>query len=131
MTLRQQVVRFSVVGFTCTVLYMLAFWGLREAGVLSQVANVTSMVTTTIISTSWNRRFTFGVSGRENFWKQHAQSFLVFLLGLGTTALTLAIVYHFVGEVDPGLETLMATGANLSATALRFFGMRGWVFRTA
>lgn len=129
MTTRKQVMRFSIVGITCTVLYMIAFWGLREAGVVSQLANISSMVATTIISTTWNRRYTFGVSGSENVFRHHFQAGIIFCIGLGITALTLLLVHKFVGEVDPGLETLVATGANLSATAIRFFGMRYWVFK--
>lgn len=129
MTTRQQVMRFSVVGVTCTVLYMLAFWGLREAGVVSQLANISSMVGTTLLSTAWNRRYTFGVSGREGVLRHHLQAAIIFCIGLAVTAATLALAYNVVGEIDPGLETILATGANLSATAIRFFGMRHWVFR--
>ena len=62
--------------------------------------------------------------------RQQAQGLLVFLLGLGITSGSLAVL----GATDPtaghATELAVLVAANLAATLVRFVLFRAWVFRT-
>lgn len=123
-----QLVRFAVVGVLSTVAFALLYWALRPA-LGSQTANLAALLTTAIANTAANRAFTFGVRGRAGAGLHHLQGLLIFLIGWGLTAASLAALHTFVSS-DPGrhIELMALIVANLVATLVRFIGLR-LVFR--
>jgi putative flippase GtrA len=97
----------------------------------AQVANLLALALTAVGNTAANRRLTFGVRGRGGAVKHQFQGFGVFLLGLGITSGSLAML----NLADPSPSTLVEITvlviANLLATVVRFVLLRGWVFRRA
>ena len=124
--IRGQLLRFAAIGVVSTVAYLLLYLSLR--GVTgAQVANATALLATAIANTAANRRVTFGVTGRRDAVRQHVQGLLVFVLALGFTSATLALL-NAVTDPSRFLELTALVAANLAATALRFVLLRGWVF---
>ena len=125
----RQLVRFAAVGVISTLAYLLLFVGLRGQ-IGPQAANLVALLVTAVANTAANRRLTFGVRGPEGAGRHQLQGMVVFLLGLGLTSGTLALLH---GMTAPGrlVELAALVGANLLATVLRFLLLRGWVFRSA
>ncbi len=63
--LRLQLPRFVAVGAVSTIAYILLYLALRGA-MGPQEANALSLLATTVVNTAVNRRFTFGVRGRQH-----------------------------------------------------------------
>jgi putative flippase GtrA len=124
--LTRQLVRFTAVGFASTAAYLVLFV-LLQPGLGAQAANLTALLLTAVANTATNRRFTFGVRGRVNRATHQVQGIAVFLLGLGLTSGSLALV-HASGSSGRLTEAVVLVSANLLATLLRFLLLRGWVF---
>lgn len=124
-----QGVRFACVGVLSTVFH-LSLFALLDQRVAAQVANVTALLLSTIGNTALNRRWTFGVTGRESATRQHAQSLLVFGVAWGLSAGVLWLL----PLVSTHPTTVESTGAvalsMVGSTALRFIAMRRWIFRS-
>jgi putative flippase GtrA len=111
-----------------TLAYALLFLVLRaDAG--PQLANLLALLATAIANTAANRRFTFGVTGRQGAGRHQAQGLVVFGIGLAVTSGTLAAVHAFDPRAGRALELTALVLANTVATVLRFVLLRGWVFR--
>jgi putative flippase GtrA len=125
-SLVRQLVRFAAVGIASTLAYLLLF-SLLRTGMGAQPANLIALGVTAVANTAANRRFTFGVRGRAQVGRHQFEGLLVFLLGLGLTSGSLAVLN---GLTTPGraLELVVLVAANLAATVLRFLLLRGWVF---
>jgi len=82
-----------------------------------------------VANTATNRRFTFGVRGHAKRATHQAQGLVVFMLGLGLTSGSLALV-HASGLSGRTAESFVLVAANLLATLLRFLLLRAWVFST-
>jgi hypothetical protein len=72
---------------------------------------------------------TFGVRGRHRRWSDQAQGIAIFFLGLALTSGALALTDALVPTPGRGLEVTVLVLANLTATLVRFVGLR-WVFRS-
>ncbi|MGK2865496.1 MAG: glycosyltransferase [Mycobacterium sp.] len=120
-------VRFAAVGVASTVAYLLIF-SLLHAAVGAQAANLLALLITAIGNTAANRRFTFGVRGRDGLLRSHAEGLTVFALALAVTSGSLFAVHNLVSPTPHWLELSALIAANLIATALRFTLLRGWVF---
>lgn len=128
-TMPFQLARFAAIGVASTVANLLLFLALR--GMLGPIAaNVVAMLVCAIANTALNRRFTFGVRGRDRAVTHQFQGLVVFGLGLALTTGALAVL----GALAPGahlaVEAAVIVAANLVATVLRFVLFRSWVFRT-
>jgi putative flippase GtrA len=125
-SLVRQLVRFAVVGAASTLAYLLLF-SLLRTGTGAQAANLVALGVTAVANTAANRRFTFGVRGREGAGRHQFEGLLVFALGLALTSGSLAVLTAL---TTPGraLELAVLVAANLAATVLRFLLLRGWVF---
>jgi putative flippase GtrA len=111
-------------------MYLVLFLLLRDpAG--SQGANFVSLLLTTITNTALNRRFTFGVFGRQRMARQQFQGLIVFGLVLGLTSGTLAVIHSLHSAPPAALELTLLVAANVAATLLRFLLLRRWVFHKA
>ncbi|MGP3951384.1 glycosyltransferase [Streptomyces sp. 7N604] len=126
--LARQLLGFCAVGALSTLVY-LALYSLLRLGTGPQAANALALLLSAIGNTAANRRFTFGVRGRERVVRHQAQGLLVFAIGLALTSGSLAAL-HLVGGGSPshGAELSVLVAANLAATVLRFLLLRAWVF---
>ena len=124
----QQVLRFAVVGVLSTLAYLMLFLIFRPM-LGAQPANFLGLALTAIANTAANRRFTFGVRDRAGAMKHQAQGFGIFLLGLGITSGSLALLHVLAPTAGNLIEISVLLGANLTATVLRFVLMRGWIFK--
>lgn len=122
-----QLARFCVVGVASTIGYAVLYL-LLHSFLGAQVANFVALAVTAVLNTAANRRFSFGVQGRENAAKHQFFGFGVFLFGWAVTALSLLALSHFAPGADKHLQLVVLVAANLVATATRFVGLR-WVFR--
>ena len=124
--LLRQLVRFAAVGVVSTLAYLVLFSLLRN-GLGAQGANFLALGITAVANTAANRRYTFGVRGREGAARHQFEGLIVFGLGLALTSGSLALL-HALTLPGRGLELAVLVLANLAATVLRFLLLRGWVF---
>ncbi|MDQ2791034.1 MAG: glycosyltransferase family 2 protein [Actinomycetota bacterium] len=128
--LTRQLVRFAAVGVFSTVMYLTLFLVLRDpAG--SQGANLLSLLLTTMTNTALNRRFAFGVVGRQRMARHQLQGLIVFALVLGLTSGMLAVTHSLHSAPPAAIELTLLVAANVAATLLRFLLLRRWVFHKA
>jgi putative flippase GtrA len=126
--LRSQLARFVAVGVASTVAYVLLYVALRGA-MAAQAANALSLLATAVVNTAVNRRFTFGVRGRQHAARHQARGLLAFGAGLLLTSGALAALHALSPRPGRGAEVTVLLGANLMATIVRFALYRSWVFR--
>ncbi|MGN9840637.1 GtrA family protein [Nonomuraea sp. H19] len=115
---------YAVVGSACTVAYLVLFWALSMI-LPSMVANTVAMLTTAIANTAANRRFTFGVTGKAGAVRDHLGGLIAFLIGLGISTLSLAVLPSAASETAELIAVVLANGL---ASAIRFGLLQGWVF---
>ena len=123
-----QLVRFGAVGVLSTVAYLILFVLLRHP-LGAQGANALTLLITAIANTALNRKFTFGVVGRQGATRQQLQGLIVFGLALGLTSGTLAVAHSLHSAPPAAVELALLVAANAAATLLRFLLLRRWVFR--
>ncbi|MEU6700632.1 bifunctional glycosyltransferase family 2/GtrA family protein [Pseudonocardia sp. NPDC046786] len=125
-----QLARFAAVGVVSTVANVALFLALR--GVLGPIAaNVVALLLCAVLNTAANRRFTFGVRGRDRLAVHQFQGLIVFGLGLALTTGALALLGVLAAGAQLAAEAAVIVAANLVATVLRFVLFRSWVFRPA
>ncbi|UYQ63142.1 bifunctional glycosyltransferase family 2/GtrA family protein [Streptomyces peucetius] len=125
--LARRLVGFCVVGVFSTLLYLLLY-SLFRAGAGPQTANAAALLLSAVANTAANRRFTFGVRGRDRAVRHQAQGLVVFGIGLALTSGSLAALDAAAGSPSHGTELAVLVAANLAATVLRFLLFRAWVF---
>jgi len=111
-----QLLRFAGVGVLSTVLHLGLFTLLRTGVGSGQAANLVALLAATVANTALNRRWTFGVRGREQAVRQH-------LGGLALVALRGALRRSGRAGVRPRLRH--GTGASGSRPRWRRCGSRG------
>jgi putative flippase GtrA len=122
-----QVALFAVIGGLSTVAYGLLYLLCR--GPLSPFwANATALVLTAVANTAANRRFTFGVRGRDHALRHQVQGLAIFAVGLGVTSGSLWLLHATTAQPGAFTEMVVLTLANLFVTVMRFVAMRLWVF---
>jgi putative flippase GtrA len=125
-SMREQVVWFASIGVVSTAMFAVLFALL--AGPLGSVpANVIALVVCAIANTEANRRLTFALRGRAGHARHHLAGLLLAMLPLALTLATQASLAS-VGGVSLTVEVMALTVANLTASAVRFGLLRGWVF---
>jgi glycosyltransferase involved in cell wall biosynthesis len=118
--------RFLVVGLCSTVAYAVLYLLLH--GALGAVgANAGALALTAIGNTHANRRWTFGVRGREHLVRDHAKGAIVFVLTLGLTTGALGVLHGLDPAPSRDLELLVLNAANVCATVTRYLALRSWV----
>ena len=123
----RQLVSFAAIGTVSTAVSLALF--LWTCGALGAVGANAFALTATALANTWaNRRWTFGIRGREGAARHQVQGLLVFVLTLGMTSGGLALL----GLVAPGAPTWVETGVvavtTVAATAVKYLAMRWWVF---
>jgi putative flippase GtrA len=127
-TLTRQAVRFGAIGVASTLAYLVLFL-LLHGPVGAQAANFLALVTTALANTAANRRFTFGLRGRQGAAKHQLEGLVVFAIGLVLTSGSLALLTLASSSPPRVVELGVLIGANLAATIVRFVLLRHWVFR--
>ena len=128
--LASQLLRFGAIGVASTILYALAYLGLRGA-TGAWAANGLALMLSAVANTAANRRLTFGRTGRRDLVRHHVGGLGVFAVCLALTSLALALL----GALAPGasrtVELAALCVANGLGTMLRFVALRLWVFGPA
>ncbi|MFW0794070.1 bifunctional glycosyltransferase family 2/GtrA family protein [Gordonia sp. CPCC 205515] len=122
-----QLARFCVIGVASTIAYAVLYLMLHSI-LGAQVSNFVALAITAVLNTAANRKFSFGISGREGAVKHQLFGLGVFVFGWLVTAGSLAGLHAFAPEASKHVELFVLVVANLVATATRFVGLR-WVFR--
>jgi putative flippase GtrA len=126
--LNRQLIRFAVIGVLSTGFQLGLYLLLR--GVLGPLsANLVSLVISTLVNTSANRRITFGIRGQRNAARHQLQGLLVFALSLTLTSGALGLLDVVAPQAPQHAELVVLVAANALATVARFALLRGWVFR--
>jgi putative flippase GtrA len=118
--------RFAVVGITTTIAYALIYLAVEQIAP-AWFANGLALVTTAGANTAANRRFTFGVRGREGVVGDFGAGMVVFLLALLTTTTAAGLLHTLAPRAGDLVEVGALTIANLGATVCRFLILRGWM----
>ncbi|WP_040155225.1 bifunctional glycosyltransferase family 2/GtrA family protein [Mobilicoccus massiliensis] len=112
--------RFAGVGVLSTLVHLGLFALLGLVGVGAQLANVLGLLAGTMVNTAANRRWTFGVRGREQAVAHQMQGLAI----LGLTWLTSAGALWVTAVLVPGAPTLVQTvavgAANVVATIVKY-----------
>jgi putative flippase GtrA len=119
------IVRFATIGALSTLAYALLFVAL-DGAVGSGAAN--ALVLTAVANTQANRRFIFGVRGRERLLRQHAAGAIVYLLALAVTTAGLLTLHALDAHPARIAEVAVLVTAGITATLTRYLGLRLWVF---
>jgi len=120
-----QVLRFVAVGLGSTGLYAVLYL-LARTLVEPVVANIAALLLATAANTAVNRSFTFGISGRADWWLHQVKGYAVLAVALVITTATAALLP---ATLSRGMELAVLTAANLIATLVRFVLFRHWIFR--
>jgi len=121
------VARFAAIGVVSTLAYALLFLLLAGA-VGSAVASAVALALTAIGNTAANRRWTFGIRGRDGLVRQQAAGFLVFMLALGLTNGALSVLHDLDAHAPRLIEAAVLVIATLTATVTRYVALSSWVF---
>ena len=118
--------RFAIVGVASTIAYVLIYLALRDL-LPAWTANALALIVTTVANTAANRRFTFGVRGRDRLAGDHAAGLTAFAIALLLTTAASEVIRYLAPHAAPLVEALILTAANLVATLFRYRLFRGWM----
>lgn len=123
-----EVRRFVVIGVVSTLAYLAIYAALREF-TSATLANAAALLITAVGNTYANRRFTFGVRGRDGAARDHLGGLIAFGIALAITTSSIALLH--LASANPGrvAELLVLVAANAIATAVRFLVLRAWIVR--
>jgi putative flippase GtrA len=121
------VVRFAAIGVVSTLAYALIYLALRGAS-SPAAANAIALAVTAVANTQANRRWTFGLRGRERLARQHAAGAIVFLLTLAVSSGALFLLHTLDPRASRVVELAVLIAAGVTATVTRYLGLRFWVF---
>ncbi|GIL36558.1 GtrA family protein [Phycicoccus sp. DTK01] len=119
---------FAVIGVASTVLHLGGFVVLRTLLGTPQVANAVALLVAAVANTWANRRWTFGIRGREGVARHQLQGLLVLALTLAMTSGGLALLAHVAPDAPTWVETGVVAVTTVAATAVKYAAMRWWVF---
>ncbi|HEY3000900.1 MAG TPA: bifunctional glycosyltransferase family 2/GtrA family protein [Kribbellaceae bacterium] len=125
--LAERALRFAVVGVLSTVAFAVLYLLLRQV-MPAQAANLLALVSTAIGNTAMNRRFTYGLRGRDRLGRHQLRGLASFFVGWSLTASSLWLLHAVVAAPGRGVEITVLTLANLVATLVRFSLFQTWVF---
>jgi putative flippase GtrA len=119
--------RFMAIGAGSTLAYAVLFFALAGAAG-SRGANLVALTLTAVANTAANRRFTFGVRGRQRLVRDQLGGLLVYAIALGLTDGALVLLHRL--DTHPGrlLEVAVLVLASLCATVARYVGLSTWLF---
>ena len=115
------------VGVASTLAYALLYLLLHPL-VGAVAANILGLAITAVANTAANRRFTFGVEGREELVRHHVRGGVVFVLTVLLTTGALAVLHGLDATPARWVELAVLVAASLTATITRYVALRTWVF---
>ena len=107
---------------------MALYAGLRGL-TAAPIANALALVVTAVANTTANRRFTFGVRGREAFARDQAAGLAAFGIALVVTTASISILALLAPAAPRVVELGVLVVANGIATVTRFVLLRAWIAR--
>ncbi|WP_232668583.1 GtrA family protein [Pseudonocardia sp. TRM90224] len=119
-----QVVWFAVIGVASVVTHAGLFLTFRSV-MPALAANALALGITGVLNTAANRRFTFGVRGRQDALRHQMEGGLTFLLSLTGTSLGLLLAGSGLSRIA---ELAVLYLGDAVATVIRFVLLRYWVF---
>lgn len=119
-----QLASFAVVGTLSTLAYLLLYLLSRQLAP-ALWANAFALAVTAVGNTALNRRFTFGVTGRQDALKHQVEGGFAFLIGLALSSGAVALLPD---DASHPAELAALVAANALATLVRFVLLRAWVF---
>jgi glycosyltransferase involved in cell wall biosynthesis len=125
--LQPAIARFLVIGVISTIAYAALYLTLRT-WLVAGGANAVALALTALANTQANRRYTFGVRGREGLFRQHAAGALVYVLALALTQGALEFLRALEPRPTRALEAAALIIAGVLATSSRYLALRTWVF---
>lgn len=127
-----QVIRFAVVGASTTVVHLGGFTLLHLLGLLgAQEANTLALLVATVVNTSWNRSWTFGVRSRRGALVHQAQGLGILVLTWALTTAALAGLGALWPSAPTGVQTVVLGAVTVVSTVVKFLVMRRWRGRAA
>ncbi|MBB5832115.1 bifunctional glycosyltransferase family 2/GtrA family protein [Brachybacterium aquaticum] len=122
-----QLIRFALVGVLSTVLHLGGFALLSATGLLgSQVANLVALMIATVLNTTMNRSWTFGIRSRRLAWLHQLQGLVILGLTWALSAGALAGLEAAHPDAPVSVQTVVLGGAMVIATLVKFAVMKGW-----
>jgi putative flippase GtrA len=123
-----QVASFAAIGVASTLAYA-ALYALLRGFATAPLANALALVVTAVGNTAANRRFTFGVRGREAIVRDQLAGLLALATALAVTTVAISILGVLVPAASRALELGVLIVASAVATVLRFVLLRSWIGR--
>lgn len=123
----RQLPSFAIIGVFSTIAQLVLYLAFRMA-MSPLAANGLSLLITAVGNTAANRRFTFGVTGRERAVRHQMEGGLAFLVGLSLSTGSLALLHLLAPGAGRAVEVVTLVIANGLATLVRFLLLRVWVF---
>ncbi len=118
---------FALIGVGTSVVH-LGLFALLRAGFPAQASNAVALAIATVVNTSANRRWTFGVTGRAGAGWHQVQGFLVFGLTLVMTSGGLWLLHTLWPGPPRWIEIGTIAVATVSSTAVKYLLMKSWMF---
>jgi len=120
--------RFATVGIASTVAYGLIYLAMRDLGEAPVwLANIVGLAITGFANTAANRRFTFGVQGRQRLAADYVAGLIAILIGLALTSGAAEALRYIAPAAPHAVEVVALAAANLVATLCRYRLFRGWM----
>ena len=120
--------RFVAIGIVSTLAYLAIYAGLREF-TSATLANAAALLITAVGNTCANRRFTFGVRGRDGAARDHLGGLIAFGIALAITTSSIALLHLLAPNAGRIAELFVLVAANALATVVRFLVLRAWIVR--
>jgi putative flippase GtrA len=120
--------RFVAIGIVSTLAYLALYFLLRDV-TSAQLANAAALLITAVGNTAANRRFTFGVRGRDGVARDHLGGLLAFAVALAITTSAIGALHLLAPRAGRTTELLVLVAANVLATLVRFLVLRAWIAR--
>ncbi len=125
----RQVIRFGTIGLLSTLAYVLLYSVLRLVEPAA-LANALALIATTLGNTAANRRFTFGVRGRDRLIHHRLAGLAGLGLALFITTTAIGLLDQRSGHPSRLAEVTVLVAANGVATVCRFVLLRALVARS-
>jgi putative flippase GtrA len=129
-TALRQIVSFGAIGVASTLAWAAIYLVLRS-DLSASVANAIALVVTAIGNTAANRRWTFGVRGRDGLARDQGAGLIAFVLALALTSGAATALPVLAPHATRAFELAVLTVANAVATAGRFLVLRASIGRRA
>jgi len=123
---RRQLGSFLAIGALTTAAYLLLYAAV-EPLTGSQIANAIALLLTVDANTVANRRFSFGLTGRQHAVRHRAQGYVAFGISLVATSACLAAL-EARGVTSGSAYLAVLVAANVASGVVHFVLLRSWAF---